>query len=121
LLDMGWLAQDENGHLVPKITPLSSAANTAPPLPSPDLFERLRAWRLAKARADNVPPFVIFSDETLRGIAALKPQTPQALLAIRGIGSAKVEKYGAEVLAIVADAGTPSEDSARTTVDKTRS
>ena len=69
-----------------------------------ELYERLRAWRLEKARADSVPPFVIFSDETLRGITALKPQTPQALLAIRGVGPAKVEKYGVEVLAIVAEA-----------------
>ena len=69
-----------------------------------DLFERLRAWRLEKARADNVPAFVIFSDATLRGIAALRPQTPQALLSIRGVGPAKVEKYGVEVLAIVAEA-----------------
>ena len=104
LLEMRWLAQDENGHLIPKITSVSSAEDAAPPLPSPDLFERLRAWRLEKARADSVPSFVIFSDETLRGIAALRPQTPQALLAIRGVGPAKVEKYGVEVLAIVAEA-----------------
>jgi ATP-dependent DNA helicase RecQ len=64
------------------------------------LFERLRAWRLEKARALNLPPFAIFSNETLREVAAQRPRTPADLLNVRGIGRTKLEQFGAEVLAI---------------------
>jgi len=67
------------------------------------LFERLRAWRLEKARALNLPPFAVFSDDTLRGIAALRPRTRDHLLNVRGIGRVKLEQFGAEVLAIMSE------------------
>jgi superfamily II DNA helicase RecQ len=66
------------------------------------LFERLRAWRLEKARAQGVSSFIVFSDLALRQIAAGHPRSSADLLALRGIGKFKVEKYGAEVLALVA-------------------
>jgi predicted amidophosphoribosyltransferase len=59
---------------------------------------------LDKARAADRPPFVIFSDAALRGIVLVRPQSSADLLAIRGIGPAKAEKYGTEVLAIIAEA-----------------
>jgi superfamily II DNA helicase RecQ len=65
------------------------------------LFERLRAWRLMKARELNFPPFAIFSDETLRGIVAQQPRTREDLLNVRGIGRVKAEQFGAEVLALL--------------------
>lgn len=69
--------------------------------PDPQLFERLRAWRLDRAKADKVPPYIIFSDDALRGIAAAQPKSGAELLAVRGVGPVKVERYGAEVLALV--------------------
>jgi ATP-dependent DNA helicase RecQ len=66
------------------------------------LFDRLRAWRLEKAKSLNLPPFAIFSDETLRGIVAQQPRTRAELLYVRGIGRVKAEQYGAEVLALLA-------------------
>ena len=65
------------------------------------LFERLREWRKARAADESVPAFVIFTDATLQLIAEHKPATPQALLKINGIGRAKVEKYGEDVLDLV--------------------
>jgi ATP-dependent DNA helicase RecQ len=66
-----------------------------------ELFERLRAWRLEKARAMKKPAFVVFSDQALQGIASTLPKTREELLMIHGIGPVKAEKYGTEVLSIV--------------------
>ncbi|MBI5651682.1 MAG: ATP-dependent DNA helicase RecQ [Chloroflexi bacterium] len=64
------------------------------------LFNALREWRLQMARAEQLPPFVIFHDTTLRAIARTHPQTIQALIAIDGIRDRKAARYGAYVLAI---------------------
>jgi ATP-dependent DNA helicase RecQ len=72
------------------------------------LFEQLRAWRLEKAREIGKPPYVIFHDVVLKRIAASRPTTPRALVAIKGIGQRKLEQYGPAVLSIVADHDTTS-------------
>jgi ATP-dependent DNA helicase RecQ len=66
------------------------------------LFERLRAWRLAEARAQGVPPYVIFHDSTLADLARHRPADPAALAAISGIGARKLERYGSPVLRVIA-------------------
>ena len=65
------------------------------------LFERLRAWRLERAGEENVPAFVVFTDATLQLIAEHRPATEQDLLKISGIGRAKLDRYGADVLALL--------------------
>ena len=64
-------------------------------------FEALRAWRKARAAEQGVPPYVIFHDRTLAEIAASAPRSHQALAAISGIGQAKLDRYGDDVLAVV--------------------
>ncbi len=71
------------------------------PVADPRLFERLRQLRTELAEEEGVAPFVIFHDKTLRTIANQKPETPDALLEIPGIGDVKVERYGRRVLAVV--------------------
>ena len=68
------------------------------------LFQKLRAWRTEQARSEQVPPYIIFSDAVLHELAAYKPSTRQELLVIKGIGPSKVEKYGAQVLGVIAPA-----------------
>jgi DNA topoisomerase III len=63
--------------------------------------EALRAWRLGEAKRRNVPAFRIFSDQVLRALAEVRPQTAGELLAIPGIGINTVEKYGAQIYRIV--------------------
>jgi DNA helicase-2/ATP-dependent DNA helicase PcrA len=63
--------------------------------------QRLREWRLERARADNVPPYVVFHDSVLHAIAAARPSSIGELAQISGVGPAKLERYGAEVLAVV--------------------
>jgi DNA helicase II / ATP-dependent DNA helicase PcrA len=83
----------------------------APPLPKrqrPVLeqtpaVQALREWRLARARADEVPAFVVFSDRTLAELAARTPHTLAELAAVPGIGPAKLERYGPELLARIAE------------------
>ena len=66
-------------------------------------FAALKAWRAEVARALDLPAYVIFHDATLAAIAARAPQTPADLQGISGIGAAKLEKYGDEVLRLVRD------------------
>ena len=67
------------------------------------LFERLRAWRLSRATDDKVPAFVVFTDATLELLAEHRPADEAGLLRINGIGRSKVERYGDDVLAVLAD------------------
>ena len=67
------------------------------------LFERLRAWRAATAKEQGVPAYVVFHDATLRELAQRRPTTPAELGAVSGIGVAKVERYGAGVLAVIVE------------------
>ncbi|EPZ48155.1 DNA helicase RecQ [Alicyclobacillus acidoterrestris] len=63
------------------------------------LFEVLRALRRDLSKRDGVPPYVIFSDSTLREMAAACPTDKSSMLAIRGVGEMKLNRYGAEFLA----------------------
>lgn len=66
-----------------------------------ELFEQLRAWRLQRAAEESVPAFVIFTDATLQLVAEHRPTTDAELLRINGIGKAKLEKYSAQLLALL--------------------
>lgn len=67
------------------------------------VLERLKTWRMAQAREQAVPAYVIFHDRTLAEIAASRPQDQQALAAISGMGARKLERYGAALLALLKD------------------
>lgn len=66
------------------------------------LFAALKATRLELARDQNVPPYVIFHDKTLREITLHKPRSLAALSRISGVGQSKVERYGATFLDVIA-------------------
>jgi ATP-dependent DNA helicase RecQ len=65
------------------------------------VFDALRAWRLAEAKAQHIPPYVIFHDRTLAEIAARRPQVHAALGTINGVGDAKLARYGDAVLDVL--------------------
>ncbi|HEX7538471.1 MAG TPA: DNA helicase RecQ [Dermatophilaceae bacterium] len=62
------------------------------------VFERLRTWRAATAKEQGVPAYVVFHDATLRAIATLVPATLDELSTVSGVGVAKREKYGPQLL-----------------------
>jgi DNA helicase-2/ATP-dependent DNA helicase PcrA len=66
------------------------------------LLDRLRAWRVDRARAQSQPAFCVFTDVTLLAIAERTPGTTTELARIPGVGAAKLERYGGDVLAICA-------------------
>jgi ATP-dependent DNA helicase RecQ len=68
-------------------------------------FEALRAWRAAEAKAQGVPPYVIFHDSVLREIAAVRPVSLDELAEIKGVGTSKLTRYGADVLVVLRKAG----------------
>jgi hypothetical protein len=63
----------------------------------------LRAWRTKRSQADGVPAYIVVTDKHLRGIALARPATPEELVACDGIGPAKLERYGDEILELLAD------------------
>jgi superfamily II DNA helicase RecQ len=62
----------------------------------------LKEWRLARARAEEVPAYVVFNDRTLAALLQLQPRTLGELATVPGIGPAKIERYGAELLETLA-------------------
>lgn len=71
-------------------------------------FKALRAWRQSIAKAQGVPPYVIFHDTTLRDVAEKRPETLDALAVIPGIGTSKLNRYGAAVLEVLYASATAS-------------
>src|SRR5690606_12630745 len=67
------------------------------------VFGRRRAERTRLARQQGVPPYVVFQDTTLRAMAMEQPRTLEELMALPGIGQAKLERYGAAFLAVLDD------------------
>ena len=62
------------------------------------LFERLRTLRMEIARAEKVPPYIVFSDKTLVHMCIVKPRTKEEMLSVSGVGEFKYEKYGERFL-----------------------
>ena len=71
------------------------------PILNEELFDALKKWRKERAFKDRVKPYIIFSDTSLISISNVKPKSNEELLEIRGVGSKKVEAYGADILEIV--------------------
>jgi len=77
-----------------------------------NLFEALKQWRREKATAmGNVPAYIIYGDKTLKVLAGRQPSTAEELLMVHGIGPAKVEKFGAETLAVIRGYGNAAKRS----------
>ncbi|WP_419865244.1 ATP-dependent DNA helicase UvrD2 [Candidatus Poriferisodalis sp.] len=86
----------------------ASGARARKPRPEPPsdprdaaLFEALRNWRRERSKADGVPAYVVFPDAVLIALATQRPRTDAELLAVPGIGPAKLASYGTDALAII--------------------
>ena len=67
------------------------------------LFESLRALRMEIATTNNIPPYVVFSDKSLKEMAVSRPRNRSEMLQISGVGEVKFERYGEEFLARIGD------------------
>jgi DNA helicase-2/ATP-dependent DNA helicase PcrA len=75
-----------------------AASTSRPKLEESPEVAALRAWRLERARAEDVPAYVVFNDRTLAELLARTPRTLAELAAVPGIGPAKLERYGEDLL-----------------------
>jgi DNA helicase-2/ATP-dependent DNA helicase PcrA len=71
----------------------------------PPEVRALKAWRLERSKADEVPAYVVFHDATLASIAASRPRSLAELGRVSGVGPAKLERYGEEVLGVLRQSG----------------
>ncbi|MCT0248457.1 DNA helicase RecQ [Synechococcus sp. CS-205] len=78
-----------------------TAGGTAELAADPGLVAALKDWRRGQARDQGVPPYVVFHDRTLVELAARRPGELAELEQVSGIGAAKLERYGAAVLAVI--------------------
>ena len=105
----------EAGPDDPEVRPARSRPVTAPAAapraaaPGDEgLREALTAWRRERSRADSVPAYVVFTNKTLDDLVARRPTDYAGLRACTGIGPAKVENYGDDLLAVIAEATPPT-------------
>ncbi len=66
------------------------------------LLAELKAWRLRRADQDSVPAYIVAHDSVLEALATKPPISQQALLGIKGFGTAKADKYGPDILGVIA-------------------
>lgn len=99
----------------------AAASETVPERPhlgdDAELFERLRVLRRDLALERGVPPYIVCSDKTLRGICRLRPSSREELLDVPGIGETKLQEYGEALLGAVAafEAEAAADETRRTT------
>ena len=88
-------------HVDPSVTP-PSIRSAATADADEDLVARLRSWRLERSQEDAVPAYVVLHDSTLRELATVRPRTLEELSGIKGFGPVKVERYGDDLLTVLA-------------------
>jgi len=80
-------------------------ADQAPREADGELFQAMRLLRAQLAARKGVPPYMIFSDRTLREMCRLRPASRRELLAVPGVGQQKLEQFGEQFLALIAGQG----------------
>jgi DNA helicase II / ATP-dependent DNA helicase PcrA len=73
--------------------------------PDDPLYAALKRWRLERATADDLPAYVVFHNSTLAEIAGRRPRDLSELGAVPGVGPTKLDRYGGDVLHVVATCG----------------
>jgi ATP-dependent DNA helicase RecQ len=97
--------ETSDGYRVLTVAPHVSLPSLGPRSAGPadeSLVERLRHWRRTRSQADGVPAYVVLHDATLRELASNRPTTIGELAAVKGLGPAKLERYGDDILQVVA-------------------
>ncbi len=90
-------------HAAPDVARPSLGPRSAGPVDDA-VVERLRAWRRERSSADGVPAYVVLHDATLRDLAAARPTSLLDLAAVKGFGPTKIERYGDDVISVLASA-----------------
>lgn len=81
---------------------VTSAVSDEDVRPDDPLYVALRAWRSERARSEGAPAYTIFADRTLRDLVRLRPRNMHALMRVWGLGESRVERFGRDLLEVVA-------------------
>jgi DNA helicase-2/ATP-dependent DNA helicase PcrA len=87
-----------SNRIRPRAVAAGAARIRSTPADDSPLAARLRAWRRERAQSDEVPPYVVFNDRTLTALVDRRPRSRGELLAVEGIGPAKLERYGDDLI-----------------------
>ena len=103
-------ARSKNARNAKELRKGMSARNGGPRMKATEdetdpVFIALKKWRLSIAKAHDVPAFVVFNNKTLHAIAQDRPTDKESLLDVSGIGPAKAEQYGEDILRLVENEG----------------
>src|SRR5215468_578131 len=101
LSDKTLLALSGLAHERSRPTPDKKEAEQFDDSAGEELIEALKQWRREKAASLGVPPYVILHDSAVDEIARRRPQSPDQLRAIKGIGDGKLAQFGAEIIGVV--------------------
>jgi DNA helicase-2/ATP-dependent DNA helicase PcrA len=110
-LALTWLASGRPSRFLGELAVLPAAGRpagapaAAAPEPDDPAYQALKRWRLQRAKADELPAYVVFHNSTLAEIVRRRPSTIGQLAVVPGVGPAKLERYGEEVLATLAVQG----------------
>ena len=107
ILHLSWSAERKPSRFLAELGAATRPGPRAAPEPREEgpVLAALREWRRQRARTDGVPAYVVFHDRTLAEIASRLPAGAGELALVPGVGPAKLERYGDEVLAVVSRAG----------------
>jgi DNA helicase-2/ATP-dependent DNA helicase PcrA len=105
-LALTWAGKPSRFLLELGVEAASPAATRAARAEEPDdpTYVALKEWRLKRSKADEIPAYVVFHNSTLAEIASRRPQTIAELASVPGVGPAKIERYGRDVLNALAAA-----------------
>jgi ATP-dependent DNA helicase RecQ len=78
------------------------------------LYNTLRKWRSERSKREGIPPYIICNNKELAEVVRARPTTPGALGRVEGFGKAKLERYGEDLLALLAHAPQPAAEPALT-------
>jgi ATP-dependent DNA helicase RecQ len=98
---------ETDGFRVLRLDPAAAVPSLGTPGPQSvdeTLVAELRSWRTTRAREDGVPAYVVLHDSTLTELAARKPRSRSELAAVKGLGPTKLDRYGDDLLAVLAAA-----------------
>jgi DNA helicase II / ATP-dependent DNA helicase PcrA len=102
LLTISWAGKPSPFLIELGLAPDRAPARAAMPEPDDPRYAALKRWRLERAQADDLPAYVVFHNSTLAEIVRRQPVTLNELAAVPGVGPAKLERYGSEVLQALA-------------------
>jgi DNA helicase-2/ATP-dependent DNA helicase PcrA len=104
-LTVTWPASSSPSRFLAELGVIAEAPRGDGAATAPAVIEALKGWRARRARADGVPAYVVLHDTTVEELARRLPRSVIQLSAVPGIGPAKLERYGGELLSLLAVAG----------------